>query len=235
MAKTRSNGACLRKAGAAVPSAVTISTIAANAVEPRIGTRDADRADVDVGCKHTLVQRAGGRNGKHAAASPEVEDAHNMAPVVQGFAQPIEREEAAARGAMMAGAKGERRLDLDADAVCRDAGTIVRTVDNEAAGLDRRQAGEAVAHPVGRRDQIEMERFGGSSTCRGGRQRAQRIFIGRGAKMNRDPPSSAARIHKRDGDIVAVIGFGNDGGDPAGGLFIRCQRRDRRGRQFRWH
>ncbi len=45
----------------------------------------------------------------------------------------------------MAGAEGERGLDLDADAVRRDAGAVVRAVHDEAAGRDRLEPGEALA------------------------------------------------------------------------------------------
>ena len=71
------------------------------------------------------------------------------------LAQPVERQQTAARGAVMAGAEGERRLDLDADPVDRDAGAVVRAVDDETAGRDRLEPGEALAHPILRRDALE--------------------------------------------------------------------------------
>ena len=48
----------------------------------------------------------------------------------------------------MAGAESQRRLDLDADAVDRNAGAVMRAVNDEAAGGDGSQPGEAFAHPI---------------------------------------------------------------------------------------
>ena len=64
---------------AAMPSALHDLDHRAGAVEPRIGARDADRAEVDVGCEHAPVQRAGGGDGEHAAAGAEIEDAQDAA------------------------------------------------------------------------------------------------------------------------------------------------------------
>ena len=47
----------------------------AGPVELGIGAGDADRFGVDVRRQHALPQRAGGRNGKHAAAGAEIENA----------------------------------------------------------------------------------------------------------------------------------------------------------------
>ena len=74
LAKIRSNGACRRKLGTATPSALTTSSIVANAVEPRVVTRDMNRAYVDIGCQDLPMQRARGGDSKHTAAGPEVKD-----------------------------------------------------------------------------------------------------------------------------------------------------------------
>ena len=71
---------------------------------------------VDVGRQHALPQRARGGDGEHARAGAEVENARPRA-TARRLADPVERQQAAARGAVMAGAEGERRFDLDADAV----------------------------------------------------------------------------------------------------------------------
>ena len=76
----------------------------------------------------------------------------------QRLAQRVEREQAAARGAVMAGAEGERGLDLDADPVGRHAPAIMRAVHDEAAGGDRLEPGDAFAHPILRRDAREAQR-----------------------------------------------------------------------------
>ena len=51
--------------------------------------------------------------------------------------QIVERQQTAARGAVVAGAEGERGFDLDADLVGLDAGAVVRAVHDEAAGAHR--------------------------------------------------------------------------------------------------
>ena len=51
--------------------------------------------------------------------------------------QHVERQQAAAGGAVMAGAEGGRGLDLDADAMAGHAGAVVRAVHDEAPGGDR--------------------------------------------------------------------------------------------------
>jgi hypothetical protein len=55
----------------------------------------------------------------------------------------------------MAGAEGERGLDLDADAVGRNAGTVVRAVYDKAAGRDRLQSDEALGDPILRGNAFE--------------------------------------------------------------------------------
>ena len=117
-------------------------------------------AQVDVGREHAPVERAGGGDGEYAAAGPEVEDAQNTPPLIQRLAEPIECQEAAAGSAVMAGAECKRRLDFDADAVCRNSRAVMGTMHDKAAGSDRSQASQAVAHPVRGLDEIEMQRLG---------------------------------------------------------------------------
>ena len=142
LAKTRSYGAPWRDASGG--NAVRLHDLhrRAHLVEAGVGARDADGAGVDVGRQHAAAQRAGGGDGEDAAAGAEIEDAPTATPPRQRLAKAIERKETAARGAVMAGAEGERRLDFDADAVDRDAGAVVGAVHDKTAGGDRRQAGE---------------------------------------------------------------------------------------------
>ena len=102
----------------------------------------------------------------------------------------------------MAGAESQRRFDLDADAIERDAGAVVGAVHDEAAGGDGSQSGEAFAHPIRRRDALEAQRFGGSVACGRGGQRAYYFLIGRGTKMHRHPPAAGADIHKAHRNFV---------------------------------
>ena len=127
----------------------------------------------------------------------------------------------------MAGAEGERRLDLDTNPVDRNTRAVVGAVNDETAGRDRIEAGEALADPVRRLDARELQRR--SSSGPGGRcdHRAHRFLIGRGAEMNRDLPApAAARIGQADGDIFSGEAFGNDIGQSARSLFIRFQTRN---------
>ena len=94
---------------------------------------------------------------------------HELSPPPR-LADRIERQQAAARRAVVAGAEGERGFDLDADAIEGNARAVVRAVHDEAAGLDRLQSGETFAHPIGRFDRSELQRsrsFGAG--CRGHR------------------------------------------------------------------
>ena len=136
------------------------------------------------------------------------------------LAKRIERQQAAARGAVMAGTESQRRLDLDADAIERDAGAVVGAVDDEAAGSHGRQSGEAFAHPVRRRDPLEAQRFGRGVACGRGGQRAYYFLIGRGTKMHRHPPAAGADIHKGHRNFVGMKTFGGKIGDPVCRLFI---------------
>src|SRR5512135_2005371 len=85
---------------------------------------------------------------------------------VHRLAQPIQRHEAAARGAMMAGAEGERGLDLDADPVRRHATAIMRTVHHETANRDRPQPEKAFRDPILGGDALEAQPFGGLGSGR---------------------------------------------------------------------
>ena len=57
-------------------------------------------------------------------------------------------EQAAPRRAVMAGAEGEPRLDLDRHIVGADARPVVAAMNEKAPGPDRREAGERARHPV---------------------------------------------------------------------------------------
>ena len=190
---------------------------AAGAIERGIGAGRAHGAAVDVGCEHGLPQGAGRGDGEHARAGAEVEDASVAAA---RFAKRIERQQAAARGAVMAGAESQRRFDLDADAIERDAGAVVGAVHDEAAGGDGSQSGEAFAHPILRRDALEAQRFGRSVACGRGGQRAYYFFIGRSTKMHRHPPAAGADIHKGHRNFVGRKTLGDKIGDPVRRLFI---------------
>ena len=60
-----------------------------------------------------------------------------------------EQHEAAAGRAVMAGAEGERRLDLDAELVHAHGAAIMLAMQQKPSGADRREAGERVRDPIG--------------------------------------------------------------------------------------
>src|SRR5580704_3900612 len=91
----------------------------AGAIEPGVLARNAHGADVDIGCQHALPQSARGGDGENASAGADVENPPRRLPAQ--FTNMVEREETAARRAVMAGAEGERRFDFDADATERHA------------------------------------------------------------------------------------------------------------------
>src|SRR5689334_7855371 len=53
------------------------------------------------------------------------------------LAQPLQRQQAAARRGVMSGAESLRRLDLDTDPVRRGAATIVATMHHKTSDRDR--------------------------------------------------------------------------------------------------
>src|ERR1039458_10518172 len=59
----------------------------------------------------------------------------------------IQRQQAAARGAVVAGSKRKRRLDLDADVVGLDAGAVVRATHDAAAGAPPVERGGGLLAP----------------------------------------------------------------------------------------
>ena len=177
---------------------------AGGAIEPRIAACDLHRSGIDIGGDDAATQGACRSDRQNAGAGADVENAPGRA----GSANVIERDEAAARRAVMAGAEGQRRLDFDADAVWRHRITIMGAVDDEAAGADWLQPGEALAHPVFRRDGLEPKCFRGLGASGNSGQFAQCRFIGMIPKEYCNAPSAALcrralpGIHKAHGDFI---------------------------------
>ena len=206
------------------------------AIEPGIGARGAHGGGVDVGREHAPAQGARGGDGENAAAGAEIENPRAPLPGARlgyahgpayRFAEPVEREQAAAGGAVMAGAERERRLDLDADGASRNASAVMGAVHDEAAGRDRLEPAQALAHPVPCSVPLEDQRLG--RLCTGGRgdKRAQRVLVGRGAEMNRDAPACIARIPQIHRDFVGGETLGDEIGNAVRRLFAGFQSCDR--------
>jgi len=101
---------------------------ARGAIESRIAARNLNGRDIDIGGDDVAPQGTRRGNRQNAGAGANIKNAPRRA----GSANVVERDEAAARRAVMAGAEGKRRFDLDADAVARDVAAVVRAV----SGLD---------------------------------------------------------------------------------------------------
>ena len=136
-----------------------------------------------------------------------------------------EQHEAAAGGAVMAGAEGERRLDLDAELVRRNFVAVVLAMDDEAAGMHGNQILQRGLDPVLGFDDVEGGRARGL-LARGERdQIADRGLIGRFRKMHGDVPAPGRARESRDGGFVLSEAFGQQIRDAPGGSFIADRER----------
>ena len=120
----------------------------------------------------------------------------------------------------MAGAEGERGLDLDADALRGNPVAVMRAVNDEAAGLDRLEAFQARLHPVLRLHRLEAH------ACRRrlvGGQRDQLPdggFIRRLAEMDGDVPAAVRVLERGDRGLAVVEGFGQNVGNAPRAAFV---------------
>ena len=134
--------------------------------------------------------------------------------------QIVQRQQAAARGAVMAGAEGERGLDLDAQRVDRHRGAVMRAVHDEAAGAHRLEAGEALRHPVGLRQRLEGQRRRRVLARRHPHQRAHRRLVGRLAEIDRHLPAAAVALEGGAGGVVGIERFVQRAGQRARGFLV---------------
>ena len=100
-------------------------------------------------------------------------------------------DEAAAGGAVMAGAEGEAGLDLDADVVQPDLPTVVLPVDEKAPRTHGDEAGEGVGDPVALLRQPERRGLRGLLVRGGGDQRPDVVLVRLEAEIGLDQPSLA--------------------------------------------
>ena len=112
-------------------------------IQPGVFAGDLHRGRIDIARQYFLVQRLGGGNRQHAGAGAEIEYAAGAA----SFQDVIEQQQAAARGAVVAGAERQRRLDFDADLVGRNPFAVMLPVHDEASGRDRDEVLEAGPDP----------------------------------------------------------------------------------------
>ena len=97
----------------------------------------------------------------------------------------------------MAGAEGQCRFDLDADAVDADARAVVGAVHDKAAGGDRREALEARLHPVAGGDGLEHQRIGGFGAGGECHQCADGGLVRRRPEMDGDGPLVVPILERR--------------------------------------
>ena len=193
-------------------------------VDPRVVAGDGDRAGIDVACEHRPTQRSCRGDREHPCAGTDVEHVPfaplaerggtaTFALVASCLHQYVEGEQAAARGAVVPGAEGECRLDLNADLVHPHAGAMMRPVHDEAAGLDRREAFEALAHPIRRRQRLEHQRIGRRLAGGGLDQSPHRRFVGMTAEMQCERPAPVRLLEGGRGDLFRIEAFGQQVAD----------------------
>src|SRR5450631_404480 len=132
----------------------------------------------------------------------------------------VEQQQAAAGGAVMAGAEGERGLDFDPELVGRNAGTIMLAVDQEASGGHGDEVVQAGLDPVLGFDRIEgkalRNRLAGDVTD----ALTEQPLIRLERKMQRDVPAAVGPFERDDRRIAVDKQVGEliDGG--LGPLFV---------------
>ena len=189
------------------------------AVQSHIGLRGDHRDAVDIAGDNRRAQDFRRRDRQHAGAGADIEDA----PCVPALCQHVQCQQAAARGAVMSGAESQRRFDLDADLVRADFIAVMRAVDDEASGVHRHQAAEALRDPVGGFDRLDGQRAGGFCVRSGFQQRAQRHFVRRVAEMDRQLPAPVVAFESGAGGILGIETFAEERREPAGGGLIAEQ------------
>ena len=113
-------------------------------------------------------------------------------------------EEAAARRAVMPGAEGERRLDLDRKVVRPDRGPVVDAVDEEASGPDRLQPVERGPDPVLLREAREGGLVRGVADDRPD-ELAHGLLVGLAGEIGLERPGAAVLgLEGRDRGLAGV-------------------------------
>ncbi len=156
------------------------------------------------------------RDRQHARAGADVEHARRPPPL----RQLVERQQTAAGGAVVAGAEGQRGLDLDADVVGLDARAVMRAVHDEAAGPHRLQTAKAFLDPVGGRDRLDGERGRRRIARRERDLRAQSRFVRRLTEMDRHLPLAAVALESGADGVVGAENLAEISGQPPGGRLV---------------
>jgi hypothetical protein len=198
--------------------------IPGDAIDARIGARRRHGARIDIACDHRPPQRLGSGDGQHAGSGADVEHGAPQAGRCTGRAaraaprlrDAIEREQATAGTAVMAGAESEPCLDLNGNTVDANAAAVMRPVHDEATGLDRLETFETRAHPVGGCKRLEAQALPGGWPCDRRDERADGRFVRPVTEMQRERPASLL-LRNRDRNGLAVAAFGKRVVEPSGG------------------
>ena len=121
----------------------------------------------------------------------------------------IEQQQAAARGAVMAGAERQRRLDLDAELVGRHPLAVMLAMHDKAAGGDRDQIFEAGLDPVLGLDGVEGDVLCDVSPAARPPIRGSGL-IGRIGKMHGDVPAPVRPLERGDRGLAFEENFGQE-------------------------
>ena len=204
LASTRSNGprranGCCREAGGA-DDLHPMSGL----VETGVVAGGAHRGGIDVARQHRAVQRLRRSNGEHAGAGAEIEHA----PRIMRLQHLIEQQQAAAGGAVMAGAECQRRLDLDAELVGRHQQPVVAAVHDETPGADRHQIFKARLDPVLGLDRVEGDRPRHLRPGRIADQPADPRLIGWFGEMHGDIPAPVRPLERGDRGLALEEALG---------------------------
>ena len=141
-----------------------------------------------------------------------------------------ERLQAPARRAVVAGAEGERGLDLDADVVGAQSCAVMRAMNEKAPDAHRLEIGEALRNPIRRRHRLDGQQPRRSLARRDRDQTAQACLLGRLAKMDGNLPAAGPILEGCADRIFDVEAFPEIGRQPACGLFVAGESCDRGGR-----
>ncbi len=196
------------------------------AIDARISARRLDRARIDIACRDAGMKKSCRRNRQNPAAGADIEHTVDL-PTLCKIG---ERPQAPTRRAMVTGAEGERRLDLDADVVGAQFCAVVRAMNEKAADAHRLEIGEALRDPIRRRDRLDGQQPRRSLARRDRDQTAQICLLGRLAKMDGNLPAAGPILEGRAGRILAVEAFAEICRQPACGLFVAGEPCDRGGR-----
>jgi hypothetical protein len=188
--------------------------IPGDAIDARIGACRRHGARIDIACDHRPPQGLGSSDGEHPGSGADVE--HNAARAAPRLRDAIEREQATAGTAMMAGAEGEPCLDLNGNTVDANAAAVMCAVHDEATGLDRLETFETRAHPVGGCKHLEAQASPSGWPCDRRDERADGRFVRSVTEMQRERPASLL-LRNRDRNALAVAAFGKRVVEPSGG------------------